>query len=287
MSDAIQNKAEAPSGKGAKDENFPVGSFLLARRLRLHVASFYAFARAIDDVADSSALAADDKLERLDRFAAAIEGTESDPAFAKAHDIAGRCETLGISKKHCLDLISAFKQDAVKGRYRDWAELIDYCDRSAAPVGRCFLDLHGESKVSYEHSDALCNALQVVNHLQDCRDDYLNLDRIYLPRDWMIEEGAADCELAAPAAAPGLLVVIRKCLANSEQLMETARQLPRLLKNRRLAMEAEVIVTIALRLCDELASRDPLAERVQLTRLQYLQCSASGIIANLRTKRSI
>ena len=205
MPQAARNEAETPSGKGAGDENFPVGSFLIARHLRPHVASYYAFARAIDDIADNGGLTAAEKVERLDGFAAAIEGRETGAAFAKAHDIAARFDVLGITKRHCLDLISAFKQDAVKGRYRDWRELMDYCDRSAAPVGRFLLDLHGESKVIYKYSDALCNALQVINHLQDCRQDYFDLDRVYLPGDWMAEEAAADCELSAPAASPGLI----------------------------------------------------------------------------------
>lgn len=287
MADPATSEAETPSGKAARDENFPVGSFLIARRLRPHVASYYAFARAIDDIADSSDLEAGEKIERLERFGAAIEGRESDPAYAKAHDIAARFETMKIDKRHCLDLISAFKQDAAKGRYRDWPDLMDYCDRSAAPVGRFLLDLHGESKTAYKYSDALCNALQVINHLQDCREDYLSLDRVYLPANWMAEAGAADCELSAPASSPGLLAVIRQCVVHSAMLMDTARQLPRMLQDRRLAMESEVIVRIALKLCQELACRDPVAERVKLTRLQYLACGASGIAAILKDGRRI
>lgn len=279
--------AETPSGKGAGDENFPVGSFLISRRLRPHVASYYAFARAIDDIADNGELSSEEKLKRLEGFEAAIEGHETDPAYAKAHDIAARLELLGITKRHCLDLVSAFKQDALKGRYRDWQELMDYCNRSAAPVGRFLLDLHGESKEAYKYSDALCNALQVINHLQDCRDDYLNLDRVYLPGEWMAKEGAADCELSAPAASPGLLAVIRRGVMQTAILMDTARQLPGLLRDRRLAMESEIIVRIALKLCHELATRDPVAERVRLTRLQFLACGASGIASNLRTRRRI
>lgn len=251
------------------------------------MASYYAFARAIDDIADNGELSSEEKLKRLEGFEAAIEGHETDPAYAKAHDIAARLELLGITKRHCLDLVSAFKQDALKGRYRDWQELMDYCNRSAAPVGRFLLDLHGESKEAYKYSDALCNALQVINHLQDCRDDYLDLNRVYLPGEWMAEEGAADCELSAPAASPGLLAVIRRGVIQTAILMDTARQLPGLLRDRRLAMESEIIVRIALKLCHELATRDPLAERVRLTRLQFLACGASGIASNLRTRRRI
>ena len=162
---------ETPSGKGAGDENFPVGSWLIPAVLRPHVAAYYAFARAIDDIADNPALAPEDKIAQLDGFAAALT-TGSDPAFVKARALRRTLDETGISARHGLDLISAFKQDAVKHRYATWAELIDYCDRSASPVGRFLCDLHGEDKALYPFSDALCNALQVINHLQDCAGDY-------------------------------------------------------------------------------------------------------------------
>jgi len=163
--------AETPSGKGSKDENFPVGSLLLSKVVRPHVAVFYAFARAIDDVADNPKLAPEEKIERLDGFDQALMGLNDDPAFEKAHIVRSSLIYTGVPIQHCRDLISAFKQDAVKSRYENWDELIDYCDRSAAPVGRYLLDLHGVSKDLYAASDALCNALQVINHLQDCKDD--------------------------------------------------------------------------------------------------------------------
>lgn len=184
-----ENGVEAPSGKDAAYENFPVGSWLLPAALRPHVARFYAYARAIDDIADSPDLSPDEKVARLDGFARALNGEEDDPAYAKAHAMRQCLDATGITRRHCLDLVSAFKQDAVKGRYASWSELVDYCDRSAAPVGRFLLDLHGGSREGYAASDALCNALQVINHLQDCQDDYRKLDRVYLPLDWMREEG--------------------------------------------------------------------------------------------------
>ena len=127
--------AETPSGKGAKDENFPVGSMLLPRVLRPHVAVFYAFARAIDDVADNPELSPDEKIERLDGFDQALMGLNDDAAFEKAHFVRSSLIYTGVPIQHCRDLISAFKQDAVKLRYDDWDDLMDYCDRSAAPVG--------------------------------------------------------------------------------------------------------------------------------------------------------
>ncbi len=269
---------ETPSGKAAADENFPVGSWLLPARLRPHIATFYAYARAIDDIADDPTLAPADKIARLDGFADAVTGAGApDPAFRKAHAIRRSLAETGVTSRHCVDLTRAFKQDAVKLRYEDWDDLMGYCDLSAAPVGRYLVDLHGESPTAYPASDALCHALQVLNHLQDCGDDYKALDRVYLPRDWMSSAGADVEALAHGAAGAPLRRVLDRCLDHTDRLLETANALPGNLRNLRFAMEAAVIVAIAWRLGAELRRRDPLAERVVLSQAQYAACCARGI----------
>lgn len=269
---------ETPSGKGAGDENFPVGSWLLPKALRPHVAVYYTFARAIDDIADDPALPAADKIARLEGFAAAVNGTTDDPAYAKGHAVRAMFERTGIPKRHGLDLISAFIQDATKTRYADWGELIDYCDRSASPVGRFLLDLHGEDPALHPLSDALCNALQVINHLQDCGKDHAALDRVYLPQDWMQAEGAAVADLTKPALTPGLRKVIDRALVGTEDLLKDARKLPKALKHRGLAAETAVIVSVADTLTRRLAHRDPLAERVVLGPLGFAGAAVSGLL---------
>ncbi|MEN3950155.1 squalene synthase HpnC [Iodidimonas sp. SYSU 1G8] len=271
------SQAETPSGKGAADENFPVGSFLLPKHLRPHVATYYAFARAIDDIADNAALPTAEKLDRLDGFAAAIMGESSEPAFAKAHAMRASLLATGVTARHCLDLISAFRQDAVKNRYESWAELIDYCDRSASPVGRYLLDLHGENPAGYRYSDALCNALQVINHMQDCADDYAEMDRVYLPQEWMREAGAVTEELARPALTPGMRQVLDRAVQGTRGLLAEARRLPGVLASRRLALESAVIFRIADRLNERLSREDPIAARVALSKPAVLGCSALGI----------
>ena len=161
---------ETPTGKGAGDENFPVGSFLLPRALRPHVATFYDLARATDDIADNGDLSAKEKLDRLDRFEKALTGAISgEPALEKSYAVATSSASTGVPVRHSVDLIHAFKQDAVKLRYDDWDDLMGYCNLSASPVGRFLLDLHGEDPAKYPASDALCNTLQVLNHLQDLK----------------------------------------------------------------------------------------------------------------------
>ncbi len=275
------NTAEAASGKGAADENFPVGSFLLPKRLRPHVAVFYAYARAIDDVADNPELAPDEKIRRLEGFDAALLGQNDHPDFIKAHRVRDSFTEKDIPIRHCRDLISAFKQDATKLRYRDWDDLIDYCDRSASPVGRYLLDLHGESRDGYPANDALCNALQVINHLQDCQDDYRALDRVYLPGDWMTEAGTTVEDLNGSAASPGLRQVLDRCLDGTEALMDQARTLPGRLNSRHLAMESAAIVRIADLLVKHLRNRDPIATRVELTKPEFAWCFVRGAARHL------
>lgn len=273
---------ETPTGKGAGDENFPVGSILLPRRLRPHVAAFYALARATDDIADNPALAPEEKLRRLDLFDQAVRSERfDDPGLEKSSRMRRSLTQTGVSERHIRDLIAAFKQDATKLRYRDWDDLMGYCNLSAAPVGRYLLDLHGEEPSGYAYSDPLCNALQVLNHLQDCKDDYVALDRVYLPEDWMRAEGVTVSDLDAPGASPGIRAVIDRALDGVGSLMRTARLLPANLANRRLAMESAVIVRLADRLTALLRAGDPIAGRVALSKRDFMGCGVRGIVAGL------
>jgi len=284
---------EAPSGKGRGEENFPVGSWLIRRDLRVHVHAFYRFARNADDIADNPALAADDKLRRLDRMAAILDGvSESTPGGTPASNLSGESpaasamrESLaatGVTPQHCHDVLHAFRQDAVKGRYRDWDDLMEYCRYSAAPVGRQLLDLHGESRATWPAADALCAALQVLNHLQDCAADYRALDRVYLPLADLDAAGGGVEALAAPAASPGLRRVLDTLLDRTEMLIATARGLPPGVSARGLRWESAVIVGLAARLARRLRRGDPLASRVALTKSDCAAAFLIGILARHR-----
>lgn len=275
---------ETPSGKDAAYENFPVGSWLLPARLRSHVAKFYAFARAIDDIADNPDLDPKEKVKRLDGFEKALLGKgkskkKDDPAYATARRMRDSLAETGIKSDHCTDLIAAFKQDATKLRYKNWGDLMGYCSKSAAPVGRYLLDLHGGSDDGYGPSDALCHALQVINHLQDCQDDYTSLDRVYLPEDWMTEAGMKVEDLGREQSNSAVRKVIDRCLDATGGLLAEARGLPVGLRSKRLAMESSAILEIAFRLVRLLRDGDPLGpNRVQLTKPDYLWCCLQGVL---------
>jgi squalene synthase HpnC len=277
---------ETPSGKGAGDENFQVGSWLLPAALRPHVAAFYAFVRAADDIGDNPALAPDNKIARLDAFAHALTGPpEAAATLPKAQALRASLAATGVTPQHALDLLAAFKRDATKLRYRDWQDLLGYCALSASPVGRYLLDLHGERAELYAYSDPLCDALQVLNHLQDCGDDFRALNRVYLPLDSFAAAGIEVDELDRPSASAAMRQVLDRALDGVDGLLETARDLPRVLASRRLAAESGVILAIARRLAVLLRRRDPLASRVELGRPQFLLCGVSGLCMALGPRR--
>ncbi len=274
---------ETPSGKGAADENFPVGSFLLPKRLRPHVMTYYAFARAIDDIADNPDALPQDKITGLNAMDDALLGREKNPdeSLAKATALRASMLETNVDLAHGSDLVSAFRQDAVQSRYNTWDDLIDYCLRSAAPVGRYLLELHGEDKAHFEYSDALCNALQVINHLQDCADDLRELDRCYLPLDWCEETGANIDMLREQASPPALRAVQMKCIEGTESLLRLADKLPGKLNSKSLAMESGVIISIAWKLVDKLKRQDPVATRVELSKPQFMLYGLKGAIKGL------
>ena len=251
------------SGKGHRNENFPVASFLIHPRHRSAILAFYNFVRTADDIADHATLAPQEKLDLLDRLDAGLVGENDDDAVAiRLRDaLAERA----LSPRHAQDLLAAFKLDVTKLRYRDWDDLIGYCSLSAMPVGRFVLDVHGESRSTWPANDALCAALQIINHLQDCKDDYRDLDRVYIPLDLLVAHGIGVEALGEPRASPALLAALHSLAERTERLLSDSDVFPLLINDRRLSLEVSVINTLAHRLTRVLTTRDPLSERVHLS----------------------
>ena len=167
--------------------------------------AFYAFARRADDVADHPTASAAEKLARLEAMRATICG-QSDVEPAARH-LRETMDAHRLDPIHALDLLEAFTRDVTVNRYESWDALMDYCRWSAMPVGRFVLDVHGEDRALWPASDALCAALQVINHLQDCGKDYRALDRIYLPADLRARHGASAADLGRHRAAHAVVAV--------------------------------------------------------------------------------
>jgi squalene synthase HpnC len=268
------HSGELRSGKGSHDENFPVASRLIKRQHRPVILAFYEFVRIADDIADHPQLTSTEKIDRLDRLESSLVGSGGDePDGVRLRAVLNE---RGLSPRHAQDLLSAFRQDATKLRYANWDELIDYCSRSAMPVGRFVLDVHGEARDTWPASDALCAALQVINHLQDCAKDYLALDRVYIPLDTLSSSGATVEALKDDRASPALRDCLRGLVARTSTLLDESRGLEPKVGDTRLALEISVIRSLAGQLLAMLMVRDPLAERVHLTKAEALATAVNG-----------
>jgi squalene synthase HpnC len=248
------------SGKGHRDENFPVASILIEARHRPAILAFYRFARAADDIADHATASADEKLRLLETFRASLmgEADSADVAVALRETLKAR----NLSARHAADLLEAFRRDVSVARYGDWDALMDYCRYSAMPVGRFVLDVHGESESIWPANDALCAALQVINHLQDCGEDYRDRNRVYVPLDALQAERVGIEALAAEKASPALREALANLTHRNAALLERARPFAQEIKSGRLAFEVTVIQRLAEDLNAKLMLRDPLSERV-------------------------
>jgi len=271
--------AELRSGKGSGDENFPVASWLIKPRHRPAILAFYEFVRVADDIADHPSLAPAEKLARLDRLEDSLlndGGVEPEGERLRA-----ALREQGLSPKHAQDLLNAFRQDVTKLRYETWDELVDYCSRSAMPVGRFVLDVHGEQHSTWPANDALCAALQIINHLQDCAVDYRKLDRVYLPLDTLAAHGIGVEALAAAKASSALRAALHALTERTATLLRQSQSFDAQIADARLALEVSVIQSLALRLIALLRTRDPLSERVHLSKPEAAAAAAGGCVRAL------
>ncbi len=209
-------------------ENFPVASLLLPGTLRGPVAAIYAFAREADDFADEPAHAGE-RLALLEecgrRLELAAAGKAEGPVFVALADAMSRFD---LPPEPFRDLLSAFRQDTVQSRYEDWKEVLDYCRRSADPVGRLILRLFGHREESLlPLSDSICTALQLTNFWQDLAVD-ARRGRIYLPRSDRSRHGVTEEALMSGEAPrlPGFQPLMEEMAARTGALFERGRELP-------------------------------------------------------------
>src|ERR1700733_9114562 len=231
----MTNASDWRSGKGHRDENFPVASWIIHPRHRPLILAFYNFVRTADEIADHATLAAQDKLAYLDLLEAELLGKgDSQP---EAVNLRQALAQRSMPPRHALDVLTAFRMDVTKLRYENWDEVIHYCRYSAMPVGRFMLDVHGESTSTWAASDALCAGLQINNHLQDCGKDFKDLNRVYLPRDALAASGASVEQLGAKRASAPLLQCLHALAVRTEALLDESKPLSAEVKDFRLGLE--------------------------------------------------
>ena len=270
---------ELRSGKGHRDENFPVASHLIHPRFRAPILAFYEFVRVADDIADHAELAPEKKLALLDRLEGSLLGSnDADPEGVR---LRATLAERSLTPRHAQDLLDAFRLDVTKLRYADWDELMHYCSLSAMPVGRYVLDVHGESRATWPASDAICAALQIINHIQDCRNDYRDLDRVYIPLDAMAAAGTQVTALDAAQSTPAMLACLHQLAARTGGLLRDGRVLPDQIRDFRLSLEISVIHRLATSLVHTLMVRDPLRDKVHLKSIGFAGVGMLGVLHGL------
>lgn len=224
-------------------ENFPVASLVLPRRFREPVRRIYAFARQADDIADEGDAAPDERLARLAAFRAELDRIRSGqvPATPLFQALAATLREHALPLEPFYDLLDAFSQDVVKHRYAHFGEVMDYCRRSANPVGRLLLALYGETdRRALAQSDAICAALQIINFLQDVAVDYAK-GRIYLPQDEMEKYGVTEAQIARGDSGGTWWPFMRFQIERARKLLAAGAPLGKRLRGR-VGLELRLII---------------------------------------------
>ena len=228
-------------------ENFPVASLLLPKALRAPVEIIYRFARSADDFADEGSDPDDVRLARLDAYRRELAAPQS-PLF---HDIAGIVRQHDLPLDLFQDLLSAFAQDVTKKRYADFADVLDYCRRSANPVGRLLLHLFKRtSETDLERSDAVCTALQLINFWQDVELDFAK-GRIYLPQDEMARHGVSERHIAEQRCDAAWQALLRFQVERSREMILRGQPLARSLPGR-VGLEIRATIQGGLRILEKI-----------------------------------
>ena len=268
------------SGKSYSDENFPVASFLMTKKIRSIVRVFYFFARMADDIADHQKLSSNQKKKILLFFDNAI--SKSKKTNNKVLDkMIAKFKELPSGKKYSRNLLKAFMMDASNKKYKNWNDLLYYCKFSANPVGRFVIDAVNERKnieKIYEASDSLCTALQIINHIQDCKKDFKELNRVYIPESFFKKYSLDKKILRKSKSIENFERLKIEIVDNVLLSLRKTKLGLREIQSWRLRKETLIILNIAKRLCYLLRINDVLRKNVKLSRIDLIFCFIKGII---------
>ncbi len=238
-------------------ENFPVASILMPRRLRKPVAAIYHFARAADDIADEGDASDAQRLKGLEEFRAELAriAAHEIPLTPLFQNLAPQIEQFQLPMHSFHDLLDAFSQDVVQKRYENYAALLDYCRRSANPVGTLMLHLYEEATpVNLAYSDAICTSLQLINFWQDVAKDDL-ISRIYLPLNEMAQFGVSPQHISKQRCDDAWRALMKFQVDRARALMLQGAPLGSILTGR-IGLEMRMIIAGGLRILDKLEAVD-------------------------------
>lgn len=239
-------------------ENFPVASVLLPARLRAPVEAIYHFAREADDIVDEGDAPPHARIEALDRRLLELDRIERGevPEMPLYRDLAVQIAAHRLPLQPLRDLLDAFRQDVTKTRYADFGELMQYCRRSANPIGRLLLHLYGVNDPrSLAMSDGVCSALQLINFLQDVDSDFRERGRVYIPQDEMARFGISDQDIAGRLPSPAWRRLMSFQRDRATRLLQAGAPLGRVLRGR-IGLELRAIVMGGDRVLEKLHAVD-------------------------------
>ncbi len=229
-------------------ENFPVASLLLPAPLREPVRVIYRFARSADDFADEGSDPPEVRLQKLNDYRAQLAA----PSTPLLRDVGKIIREHGLPVQLFADLLDAFSQDVTRKRYRNYSEVLDYCRRSANPVGRLLLHLFKRtSDLELQQSDAICSALQLINHWQDVDLDYVKDNRVYLPQEDMERFGVTERHLREKICDPAWQALMKFQVERARELMLSGRALGKTLPGR-VGLEIRATVQGGLRILEKI-----------------------------------
>jgi len=238
-------------------ENFPVASLILPRRIRKAVTVIYAFARTADDLADEGDLTPEQRLAELDAIqnklsAIYAQQAVDDPVFIALADVIQQHK---LPQQAFERLLSAFRQDVTKTRYKDIGELMDYCRRSANPVGELLLHLYNMATPrNIALSDGICSSLQLINFLQDIQQDYIENQRIYLPQDEMQRCNVTEMHIRGRLSDASVQQLLQLQIERARKMLKAGAPLGKILPGR-LGLEMRLIIYAGIRILYRLHSQ--------------------------------
>lgn len=253
-------------------ENFPVASLILPSKIRTAVAVIYVFARRADDLADEGIVSDEERLEQLSQMETELQQTingniPDDYLYLALDDV---IKTYKLPGNLFFDLISAFKQDVTKKRYQNFGELMDYCRRSANPVGRLMLHLFDQAnEKNLALSDGICSALQLINFYQDLSQDYDEMQRIYIPLEDMQKFDITEQHISSAKSDSDMHQLMHYEYDRADKLMRAGGWLGKRLTGRA-GFEIRLIIAAGSRVLDKLKRQDNVFSRPRLKVIDYI-----------------
>ena len=270
-------------------ENFPVASLIVPRALRPAVGAIYRFARTADDFADEGTLAPEERLAALDGYGRALDALETgfpprEPPFP---ELAAAITRHRLPLSLFRDLLSAFRQDVTTTRYATFDSVLDYCRRSANPIGRLMLRLYSaESPANGDASDAICTALQLINFWQDVAADWQK-DRVYLPQDELAQFGVTEAHIAEARCDDAWRALMCFQTSRARAMLESGRPLTRALPWR-LRLELSGVLAGGHRILDgiDAADGDVFRQRPKLSRADWARVARDAVFPPRRHRQA-